>query len=165
MQEREDTTELLILPHYSRQGQSISFIKKGLILLALSWFILFIPTDLQGTKNLMNAFCIWVHMWNAIVRDMDRAPLWAQFQTRSHFLSHCEESRQSEGGPRRNSLLGLEAEIKTGITKDALQSEDVTQASHPNLSPGFDGIDTLDDPSVCSAPLPIVGSREQEGSN
>lgn len=36
MQEREDTTELLILPHYSRQGQSISFIKKGLILLALS---------------------------------------------------------------------------------------------------------------------------------
>lgn len=30
MQEREDTTELLILPHYSRQGQSISFIKKRL---------------------------------------------------------------------------------------------------------------------------------------
>lgn len=57
MQEREDTTDLLILPHYSRWGQSISFIKKDLILLAL-----FIPTDLQDTKNLMNTFSIWVCM-------------------------------------------------------------------------------------------------------
>lgn len=30
IQEREDTTELLILPHYSWWGQSISFIKKRL---------------------------------------------------------------------------------------------------------------------------------------
>ena len=165
MQEREDTTDLLILSHYSRWGQSISFIKK-------TWFYWSFP-DLFSLYPQISRIqrTSWIHFLFGYVCEMLMWGTWTGLlcepnsKTPSHFLSHREEFRQSEGVPRRKSLLWIEAAIKTGITKDALHSEDVTQASHPNLSPGFDGLDTLDDPSVCSAPLPIVGSREEEGGN
>lgn len=61
---------------------------------------------------------------------------------------------------KQQSKLALARMLPTQRTQPKLPT-----LSFPNFNSGFDLLDKLDDPLVCSASLPIVGSREQAGGN